>query len=104
VFDDAADVRLSVDVVRRVATVLGEVREAERLEGKRLVVDDVPVERVELVVGHGVELFEDDGHRDEVTRRVEHETSVLEAGLVDDKCRVVDGQLASWAGVRSRFR
>jgi len=43
-----------------------------------LVVDQVPMEDVELVVGHGIDELQNGRHWEEVARRVDHHTTIGE--------------------------
>jgi hypothetical protein len=57
-------------------------RHCSQLKKKGLVACDVPVEDVELVVGHGADDLLDGGHRDEVPGRVDEQATVRIGRLI----------------------
>jgi hypothetical protein len=80
--DEAADVVRSVDLLGAVATVVGQLGVRAESDGEGLVVHQVPVQDVQLGQGHGLDQSLDGRHSQEVPRRVNHNTSVLQQGSI----------------------
>lgn len=57
--DDVQDVLFAVDMIRTERSLLIQIGISVRLKGKRLVIGHVPMEDVELVVHHGVQMLLD---------------------------------------------
>ena len=80
--DDVCDVLLRINMLRTERALLRQLRIGVRFEGKRLVVGHVPVEYVELVIQHGVQVLLDHGNRHIMTSCVDQDAAVVEARLV----------------------
>ena len=67
---------VSNERVGGIGAALGERRDRSADEGERLCVDDVPVQHIQLAVGHRVDRTEEVAHGQPVPRRVDQHPSV----------------------------
>lgn len=82
--DEFLNVVNSVDLFGAVLAVLGEFWVRAELDWEGLIVDDVPVEDVQFRERHGFDDALDGSDAQEVSGRVDHDTSVLEQWLILD--------------------
>ncbi len=92
--DDLADLRLRVEaaVARSIGLAspgpdAGEFGKARDLDAPALVVREVPMEHVELVARHQIEMALDVRHRQEVPCRIEHRAAPRKARRIHDSLR-----------------
>ena len=65
-------VRQAPAAVRQLERGVCELGECGRLDGEGLRVGEMEVEDIELAVAHGLEEADEEGHRQEVARRLSH--------------------------------
>src|SRR6266536_3400947 len=65
----------------------GQLGVAADLEPPALVLGEMPVEGVELECRHDVDVFHDEGDREEMPADVQVQAAIAEAGAVGDACR-----------------
>ena len=83
VLDDRSHVLEAVGEARVVAALGRELREDGALVREAVVVDDVPVQNVQLVVDHAVQDEQNVGDGQEVAGRVDQKTSVGQSWLIE---------------------
>ena len=88
IFHELLDIIMSVDLIRKISTVNGHLREAGTLEGETHGINQVPVEHVELAVRHRIHVLFDDLRMKPMAGSINHYSTESEAGLIGNRSSV----------------
>jgi hypothetical protein len=83
--DHLLHLRFAVDMSRVIRPHLAQQRPLVRHERERLVVDNVPMQHVELVVRQRVDLLQKNRQGQIVARRIDQISAMLESWCIDDR-------------------